>query len=138
MSNIWGAPTTRDEVCRRAGGRRHYNRWRQTIRELRRLQVLRLLGRHPLRQRGTVRAIARELGVHPATVCRDIQALLCGHGRCPQCGRLPAVGGDDSGLTDEILASCQADALDRKWRWAARGPLPRCNGQALDTGDLHR
>jgi hypothetical protein len=97
VCNNWGHTTTWDEVCRRAGGRRHYNRWRQTVRQLPRLQAVRLLARYPLTRRGTVGAIARELGVHPATVSRDIQALLREHGRCPQCGQLPPLGVGEDG-----------------------------------------
>jgi hypothetical protein len=130
VSNNWSAPTTRDEIGRRAGGRRHYNHWRQAVRDLRRLMVVGLLARYPLRRRGTVRAIARALGVHPATVCRDLQALLREHGRCPHCGQLSplGVGEGGPGLVDQVLANYQADFLAGNWQWAGRGPLPRRTG----------
>lgn len=72
----WRSFTSPDEVKRRAGGRRHYNNWRHAVREVRRLQVARLLNRYPIGRRGTVLAIARELGVHPSTVFRDLAAIL--------------------------------------------------------------
>jgi hypothetical protein len=124
VSNDWKAPTTWDEVCRRAGGRRHYNHWRQTVRLLRRLQVVRLLQQFPLRQRGTVAAIAKSLEVHPATVSRDIKALLREYGRCPHCGQLPLLGGDEFDV-DSHLETLQAESRRGEWRWAGCGPLPR-------------
>jgi hypothetical protein len=129
-NNEWGAFASWDEVCRRAAGRRHYNSWRQAVRQLRRLQVVRLLARYPLTRRGTVRGIARELGVSPATISRDIQALLTEYGRCPQCGQLPAlgVGENGPGLADEILADRQAAFARGEWQWAGRGPARRGSG----------
>jgi hypothetical protein len=122
---------TWDEVCRRAGGRRHYNHWRQTIRQLRRLQVLRLLDGYPVFHRGAVRGIARQLNVHPSTICRDIKALNQEFQRCHQCGRFPSVTmGTEDGpdMSDEILADCQAKFVKGEWQWAGRGPLPRNAG----------
>src|SRR6516164_7528198 len=73
----WSAPTTHDEVCRRAAGRRAYNSWRQAIAVIRRVEIRRLLAtRYIAGRRGTVRGIARELGVDPGTICRDIKATL--------------------------------------------------------------
>lgn len=130
MRNNWAAPTTLDEASRRAGGRRAYNSWRAAIRDLRRLQVVRLLHRYVLGQWGTVRAIARELGVSPATACRDIKALLRQFGRCPHCRQL--LSPESSGASDEcsidageVLDDCQAEFEAGEWQWAGRGPLPR-------------
>jgi hypothetical protein len=113
-----------DEVSRRAGGRRRYNSWRKCIREFRRLKVWQLLERYSLARRGSGAAIARELGVHPATVSRDLAALREKLRGCPQCGQLPrpAAAGerDDDGMVEQVLAELQAEG-----RWAARGPLPR-------------
>jgi hypothetical protein len=94
VSNNWSFPTSNSEAYRRAGGRRHYNHWRQTLALIRRTKVSRLLRRYPLFQRGTVTGIARELGVHPSTICRDIKALLKLGRPCPQCGAFPVVGPD--------------------------------------------
>src|SRR3989442_314286 len=82
------------------------------------MQVVRLLGRYSLIKRGTVTAIARELRVHPSTVSRDIHALLREHGRCPQCGQLPALGG---GLDPEFTDLALADQAKRDGPCAARG-----------------
>jgi len=105
VSNAWSAPTSFDTVCRRAGGRSAYNAWRHAIRELRRSQVAKLLSRYPPLERGTVRGIARELGVHPSTVCRDIKALLRQIRPCSQCGHFAASLGPEEfpGLVERIL-----------------------------------
>jgi DNA invertase Pin-like site-specific DNA recombinase len=71
----WAAPTGRDEVCRRASGRRHYNAVRRFRAVFRRLQVVRLLGAYGLTRRGSQAKIARELGVSRSTVCRDMAFL---------------------------------------------------------------
>lgn len=88
MSNIsaWSTPTTYDEVCRRAGGRRRYNAVRQFLAILRRKRVLDLLRRYGVR-RGVQTRIARELGVNRATICRDLKALLPEQPPCPTCDR---------------------------------------------------
>src|SRR5262249_44872221 len=133
VSNDWKAPTTWDAVCRRAGGRRHYNRWRRHIRDLGRLEVLRLLDRYSVTARGNVGAIARELGGSPSTVCRDIKALVREHRDCPHCGqppRLVAGGGDYPGLVDRVLVSFRKDVRNGKAEWAARGRLPRLRESA--------
>ncbi len=36
----WSALTTAEEMARRAGGRRRYNAWLRTVRELRRWEIL--------------------------------------------------------------------------------------------------
>jgi hypothetical protein len=67
-----------DAVCRRAGGRRHYNAWRQFQQQHRRLEVSALLGRYGIAKHGVQARIARELGVSEATVSRDVRALEIG------------------------------------------------------------
>jgi hypothetical protein len=105
VSNNWSAPTSLDEVRRRAGGRRHYNAWRQHLALFRRCKVSRLLGRYKLFERGTVTAIARELGVSVATVSRDLQAMLREHQPCPHCGAFPILGPDpeETAWVDRVL-----------------------------------
>ena len=71
--------------------------------------------------------IAGALGVHPATVSRDIKALLRGIRRCPHCGQLSAVGGDGFDFNSH-LETLQAKFRRGKWRWARRGPLLRPPG----------
>jgi hypothetical protein len=75
------------EVCRRAGGRRAYNRVRRIRAAFRRREVARLLRvQGALFERGTQARLARQLGVSRATICRDIAALSREGGPCPQCG----------------------------------------------------
>jgi hypothetical protein len=125
VCNDWSARTNDDAVARRAGGRRHYNSWRQCVALVRRMEVVRLLGRFPLMGWGTVRAIAKTLRVHPSTICRDLQALAREHGRCPCCGQLAVrVSKEADSFADEFLERCRADFDTREWCWAVRGPLP--------------
>lgn len=70
------APLTFEQVCKRAGGRRRYNRQRQVAAEQRRAQVRELLARYGRKGRGTQARIARELGVSEATVSRDVRDIL--------------------------------------------------------------
>jgi hypothetical protein len=107
----WGAPTDRETACRRNAGRRHYNAVRSFLRLERRAKVARLLLKYPRwdglrRVRGVQARIARELGVSPGTVSRDVRFVqeqwrraLC----CPTCGSLvlPSEAGPDSdGLSE--------------------------------------
>jgi hypothetical protein len=69
-------PLSFDRICHRAGGRRHYNAVRQFRALARRLKVLELADRFGLFLRGAQARIARELGVHRSTVCRDLKVLL--------------------------------------------------------------
>jgi hypothetical protein len=78
-----------ERICRRAGGRRHYNSVRQYCALQRRAEVARLWCASPDARRWQARA-AQELGVHPSTISRDVQALLDELNRtrrCPLCGR---------------------------------------------------
>jgi predicted DNA-binding transcriptional regulator YafY len=85
MGKPWGAPTSWDEVCRRAAGRARYHAMRRAQRVLRRRKVLRLLRRYGCCH-GVQARIARELGVSEATVSRDVAALLLSQAPCPCCG----------------------------------------------------
>ena len=57
------------------GGRRRYNRMRAINARQRRLRVWRLVAAANLAERGWQAKIARELGVHRSTICRDIVAM---------------------------------------------------------------
>lgn len=75
----WKRRTAWDEVCRRASGRRRYNRLRCYHKEARQLRVAELLQAYGPRAqwpRGTQRRIAAELKVSTATICRDVDAIL--------------------------------------------------------------
>jgi hypothetical protein len=133
VSNNWTAPTSPAEAARRAGGRRHYNRWRQTVALIRRMKVSRLLrdrysdahfGGGKVRQFrwGAVKAIATELGVSPSTICRDLKELLRVGRPCSECGRFPSLGVVDA---LDVLEKCEEDARRGDWQWSACGPLPR-------------
>jgi len=86
-----------DEIHRRAGGRRAYNKLRYWGRLQRRMllgEKARKLGLN-LFQRGTAAALARHLGLHRSTVSRDIDSILwdLNHGvhaevYCPCCNSL--------------------------------------------------
>ncbi len=90
----------------RAGGRRRYNAWRQLKAAYRRAEILRLavekygvfpgfgvpakvarMGVTLPTDRGIISKIARELGVHRSTVCRDCKQILRGLVR----GELPSL-----------------------------------------------
>jgi len=86
---------TWEQACRRAGGRRRHNSWRQFMAIYRRYEVARLLlagvgtrhGQGLLS--GQQAAIARQLGVSPSTISRDVAVLQQhwqGGGPCPVCG----------------------------------------------------
>jgi len=90
-----GQILSQDEVERRASGRRHYNSVRHFRATLRQMQVARLLAQGVRRRV----VIARQLGVHPSTISRDIQMLMALRpGACPTCGRsfVPAWANDPS------------------------------------------
>ena len=67
-----------DAICRRAGGRRRYNRTRQIQAEYRLTQVVRLLDKFGFCH-GYQTRIAEELGVSRSTICRDIARLFRRH-----------------------------------------------------------
>ena len=78
-----------EAVCKRAGGRRHYNAVRQLQAAFRRQQVASLWRRMD-GEWGSQARIARLLGVSESTISRDLAALRRqadeAH-RCPFCGR---------------------------------------------------
>ena len=94
MSGQWGILTTWDEVCRRNAGRRRYNAGRTFLRNVRRAKIVCQLAGTGLLQarrlRGLQARLARELGVSPATICRDLRALRSPGYRMPVLGTCPA------------------------------------------------
>jgi hypothetical protein len=68
---------TFDEICKRAGGRRRYNAWRQFMREFRRIKIT-----HEILQTGDYYGVqadlARKFGVHPSTISRDLAFIRRG------------------------------------------------------------
>jgi hypothetical protein len=67
---------TSEQVFKRAGGRRRYNRERQDAAAHRRSQVRCLLDLYGRDRRGTQARIARELRVSRSTICRDVEIVL--------------------------------------------------------------
>ena len=65
---------TWDQACRRAGGRRAYNRMRQFRADYRLMKVVELLHQTGL-GRGWQSRVAEALGVSRSTICRDFQRL---------------------------------------------------------------
>jgi hypothetical protein len=97
---------------------------------IRRVEIRRLLAtRYIAGRRGTVRGIARELGVDPGTICRDIKAILREMKPCSQCGKLatPACcGGADVP---------PVDVSRPPGGWTARGPRPRSDPAEAELGE---
>ena len=87
----WSDWTSDDEAYRRAGGRRAYNAWRQSMALYRRMRLMEIAARNQLNlwsRNGAQKALARALGVSPSTVSRDIKAILAEYrpGKpCPLC-----------------------------------------------------
>jgi hypothetical protein len=71
----WKAATTLDAACRRASGRRAYNKRRQFMAHIRRCHLVKLMNKYPPGSPGLQRKLAKELRVSPATICRDIKTL---------------------------------------------------------------
>ena len=85
MRNTWSDRTDPETVARRVAGRRHYNAVRTFRAALRRREVAALL-LDGLSQSD----IARQLGVHRSTICRDMVSLrdmARAEVVCPVCGR---------------------------------------------------
>lgn len=68
----WSAKTDFDVVCKRAAGRRRYNAKRRAEARERYLQVVEAIMPTGGRERGTQAQLARALGVHRSTICRDV------------------------------------------------------------------
>ena len=68
----WSAKTDFDAVCKRAAGRRRYNAKRRAEAKERYLQVVEAIMPTGGRKRGTQAQLARVLGVHRSTICRDV------------------------------------------------------------------
>jgi hypothetical protein len=71
----WNAKTTNSQVYHRATGRAKYNRARAAIALDRRLALHGLLTEAGGIYRGFISDAARKLGVSPATIHRDLQAI---------------------------------------------------------------
>ena len=88
MSTIrhWSKPTAWETVCRRASARRQLNAMKTFLAELRRRQVLERLIKLGGLPRGAQAAIARQLGVHPSVISKDLKRLWPLEKPCPTCG----------------------------------------------------
>lgn len=72
MSMNWSAQTDFDAVCKRAAGRRRYNAERRAEARERYKLVVNTIMPPEGRKRGTQAQLARALGVHRSTICRDV------------------------------------------------------------------
>jgi hypothetical protein len=86
-NTAWSAPTTWDEVKRRAVGRYKYNAIRRVQAQLRRREVLRLLGEWGW-VAGVQSRMAEALQVHRSTICRDLKVIMPLMDECPTCHQL--------------------------------------------------
>jgi transposase-like protein len=68
----WGARTDFEIVCKRAAGRRRYNAARRAEARERYLQVVAAIMPPDGHSRGSQAQLARALGVHRSTICRDV------------------------------------------------------------------
>jgi hypothetical protein len=68
----WSAKTDFDVVCKRAAGRRRYNAKRRAEARKRYSQVVEAIMLPDGRKRGSQAQLARALGVHRSTICRDV------------------------------------------------------------------
>lgn len=112
------------EVNRRAGGRRAYHKRRQGVAEARRLEVMHLWWRAGGAY-GWQRSAAQRLGVSPATICRDVAAVmqqlqddLADFHTCPFCGSLGAP--DEQGRFASYVAEWVLDKQEREREERAR------------------
>lgn len=88
MSKVlnWSAPTDWSAVCKRASGRRSYNRHRQFQAAWRRVQIVNFLRQWGFKH-GVQRQIASALGVSESTISRDLAVLNAQSGPCQSCGK---------------------------------------------------
>jgi hypothetical protein len=85
----WSKPTSWETVCRRASARRQLNAMKTFLAELRRRQVFERLIELGGLPRGAQAAIARQLGVHPSVISKDLNHHLMPLARpCETCGTL--------------------------------------------------
>lgn len=77
MHNVFAQVSDWSNVCRRAGGRRHYNRVRQSRAVQRRAQLASMLLREGLSWGYQIR-MAAKLGVSPSTISRNFTLLRLG------------------------------------------------------------
>ncbi len=77
MHNVCAQVSDWPNICRRAGGRRHYNRVRQFRAVQRRAQLAPMLRKEGLRW-GYQTRLAAKLGVSPSTISRDMLLLRLG------------------------------------------------------------
>jgi len=70
---------TGSDLGRMLGGRQRYNRFRQDLASLRRQRLVELLRSIDISERGWRSHLARELGVDPATISRDLKTLAKAH-----------------------------------------------------------
>jgi len=87
VKRSWSAPTSWEEVKKRAAGRAKYNALRRLNAQLRRRQVLQLLGEIGWTY-GSQATVARQLGVSEATISRDMATILPLYRECAHCGSL--------------------------------------------------
>lgn len=73
MSTNWTEQTNFDLVCKRASGRRRYNAKRRAEARERYKLVIEAIRPPDGRKRGSQAQLARALGVHRSTVCRDVK-----------------------------------------------------------------
>lgn len=87
----WSSPTTWDEVCRRATGRRAHNQRRQDEALIRRTAIAEYMVNSGLTiyDRGVQKHLATTFGVSKSTISRDVQHLLSLVRPCPTCGQFP-------------------------------------------------
>jgi hypothetical protein len=91
MSTKWSTPTDFETVCRRAAGRRRYHAKRQAEARKRFKVVLAVTFPPEGHKRGIQSQLARALGVHRSTICRDVakwKRTLLEAGRLCQSSRL--------------------------------------------------
>jgi hypothetical protein len=104
----WSAQTDFEIVCKRAAGRRRYNAERRAKARERFKIVIQLTVPPEGRKRGVQSRLARALGVHRSTICRDVarweRLLLDVMARCRQLKAESQIESDSVEVTD-IMAT---------------------------------